>query len=105
MSKSKRTTFKQNTIAIVYDFDGTLTPQSMQEYTILPELGISDPKKEFWDVAAKMAREESGDPMLTYLRLLKEKIDTEGQHWSKKGLKRLGENIQYFSGVEAGLIE
>ena len=33
-------------IAIVYDFDGTLTPQPMQEYTVLPELGIEP--KIFW---------------------------------------------------------
>ena len=32
--------FKHNIIAIVYDFDGTLTPQPMQEYTVLPEIGI-----------------------------------------------------------------
>ena len=72
----------------------------MQEYTILPELGISDPKKEFWDIAAKTAKEESGDPMLTYLRLLIKKIDEAEQHWSPKGFKRLGEKIEYFPGVE-----
>jgi len=32
--------FKHNIIAIVYDFDGTLTPPPMQEYTVLPEIGI-----------------------------------------------------------------
>lgn len=98
---AKRKTFKQNTIAIVYDFDGTLTPLSMQEYTILPELGINDPKKEFWDIAAKTAKEESADPMLTYLRLLIKKIDEVGQHWTPVEFKRLGEKIEYFAGVES----
>ena len=32
---------KQNKIAIIYDFDGTLTPKTMQEYTLLPKLGIN----------------------------------------------------------------
>ena len=43
----KMTKFKQNVIALVYDFDGTLTPEPMQEYTVLPELGVKP--KEFWD--------------------------------------------------------
>ena len=38
---------KQNTIAIIYDFDGTLTPKTMQEYTLLPKLGVKS--KSFWD--------------------------------------------------------
>ena len=46
MAKERRR-FRHNTIAVIYDFDGTLTPQPMQEYTVLPKLGVS-PKK-FWE--------------------------------------------------------
>ena len=37
---------KQNTIALVYDFDGTLTPRAMQEYTVIPKLRLNSRK--FW---------------------------------------------------------
>ena len=36
----KRLSFKQDTIALVYDFDGTLSPQPMQEYKVLPKIDI-----------------------------------------------------------------
>ena len=45
---------------IIYDFDGTLTPQPMQEYTVLPKLGIGG--SEFWkevDVEVKKTGGES----------------------------------------------
>ena len=38
--------FDKKTIALVYDFDGTLSPKPMQEYTVLPKLNV-DPKA-FW---------------------------------------------------------
>lgn len=41
--------FPHATIAMVYDLDGTLAPQPMQEYTILPKLGIQ-PRKSWADV-------------------------------------------------------
>ena len=31
--------FDKKTIALVYDFDGTLSPKPMQEYAFLPEIG------------------------------------------------------------------
>ena len=46
MAKAPGRPFIRNTLAMVYDFDGTLTPQPMQEYTVLPELGITG--DEFW---------------------------------------------------------
>ena len=34
------------TIALIYDFDGTLAPGNMQEYDFIPAVGKSN--KEFW---------------------------------------------------------
>ena len=59
---------KQNKIAIIYDFDGTLTPKSMQEYTLLPKLGIKS--KSFWELIVKEARETGGESMMVYMRQL-----------------------------------
>ena len=38
--------FKQNIIALVYDFDGTLSPEAMQHYGVLPTLEIEP--TDFW---------------------------------------------------------
>ena len=51
--------FRHDTIAIVYDFDGTLTPQPMQDYTVLPALGV-DPAA-FWAEVNAEAWRTAGD--------------------------------------------
>ena len=97
MTKSRRR-FRQSTLALVYDFDGTLTPLPMQEYTILPKLGISG--KQFWKDVNEEARKTKGDSMLTYLRLLVERIEQNHQHLEKADLRALAKNIEYYPGVE-----
>jgi len=94
----KRRRFRHYTIAMVYDFDGTLTPQAMQDYTVLPQLGI--PASRFWkNVQAEVAK-KGGDPMLTYMRLLIEQIEANKTHLSRNDLRKLGKNIRYFPGVD-----
>jgi len=93
-----RKRFKQNTIAIVYDFDGTLSPQPMQEYTVLPEIGVSP--QAFWEECQREAKKYNADAMLTYMRLLTEKIEAKQTHLNKKKLRNLAKGIRYFPGVE-----
>lgn len=96
--KINRSFFKQNVIAIVYDFDGTLTPQPMHDYTVLPELGVSS--RPFWDEVTKEAINTNADRMLTYMRLLIDKIEQNKVHLDKKKLQDLAKNIVYYPGVE-----
>jgi 2-hydroxy-3-keto-5-methylthiopentenyl-1-phosphate phosphatase len=94
-----RATFKQNTIALVYDFDGTLSPQPMQEYTVLPELDLSP--RAFWEECQQEALKYKADAMLTYMRLLIEKIEAQHTHLDKRKLRGLARSIRYFPGVES----
>jgi 2-hydroxy-3-keto-5-methylthiopentenyl-1-phosphate phosphatase len=94
-----RQTFSQNIIAVVYDFDGTLSPQPMQEYTVLPSLGID--AQTFWDEVAKEAKETDSEGMLVYMRLLLEKTEERKAHIGKKDLAKLAAGIKYFPGVES----
>ena len=55
---------KQNTIALVYDFDGTLTPKTMQEYTIIPRLKLDS--ENFWNEILQEARVTDGEVMMIY---------------------------------------
>ncbi len=91
--------FTQDTIAIVYDFDGTLTPQPMQEYTVLPKIGMG--AKRFWKEVDEEVRRENADPMLTYMRLMVERIEQARQHLSPQDLRALASDIVYFPGVQA----
>lgn len=94
-----KTPYRRSTLAIVYDFDGTLTPQPMQEYTVLPQLGIS--AGEFWSEVNDEVKRTGGDSILTYMRLLVEKIEANKAHLSREALRELAAGIKYFPGVEA----
>jgi len=92
--------FKHNVIAIVYDFDGTLTPQPMQEYTVLPEIGIKDGKK-FWEQVNLEAARTNGEAIVTYMRLMLKESKSKDFPVTAAKLRELAKNINYFPGVEA----
>ena len=95
---AKRRRFRHKTIAVIYDFDGTLTPQPMQEYTVLPKLGVAPDV--FWRRVKQEVANTGGDEMLTYMRLLIKTLDEKEEHLSRSDFRGLGRNIQYFPGVE-----
>ena len=93
MSKS----FFQNTIALVYDFDGTLSPQPMQEYTVLPKIGIEP--KEFWALVNREAVQTESDMMLVYMRHIIEALERARVDVKREDFAAMARQIKYFPGV------
>ncbi len=89
--------FTQDTIAFIYDFDGTLSPQPMQEYSVLPALGIK--ADEFWRQVNEEASKTTSDKMLTYMRLMLAKANEKQIHLGRQQFKELGRKVRYFNGV------
>jgi phosphoserine phosphatase len=89
--------FDKKTIALVYDFDGTLSPKPMQEYAFLPKIGV-DPAA-FWAESNRIAREQGADPLITYMHLMYKKAKEKGIRIDREDLVNQGRAIAFYPGV------
>jgi hypothetical protein len=96
---ASKSSFGKKTIALVYDFDGTLSPRPMQEYTFLPKIG-EDPKT-FWRECNRISREQEADPLITYMHLMYQKAKARNVRIDRADLVALGRDVELFPGVEA----
>ncbi len=90
--------FKKNIIAVIYDFDGTLSPQPMYNYGVLPKLNVKP--KDFWEKVEDEAQKTDSDQMLCYMRLLLEESEKKGVKIDREELKKLSKKIKFFDGAE-----
>jgi len=88
---------KQNIIAIVYDFDKTLSPDNMQEETIFKVYGID--KDKFWAKAQDLVKNDGYERTLAYLKLLMVDHPFRKDPLKKSDLNRLASKIRYYPGV------
>ncbi len=93
----KDKTFDKKTIALVYDFDGTLCPRPMQEYAFLPKIGANP--EQFWAESNRLARAQGADPMITYMHLLYKKAKDKGVRIDREDLVAQGALVKYYPGV------
>lgn len=85
----------QNILAIVYDFDHTLSPHYMQDHTILRHAGI-DPS-EFWPSCTALIKERGYDQELAYMKRM---LDYESiRNLSNADLQAMGPDLTFFPGV------
>ncbi len=85
------------TIAIIYDFDGTLTKESSLNYTIFPYLKIKPDK--FWELVDKEMQKENADWLLVFMRLVLEIAKRKKLKINQEIFKKLTENITYVRGI------
>ena len=91
--------YTKKTIALVYDFDGTLSPKPMQEYSFLPKLGIK--AEDFWAECTALAKAERADPLITYMHLMYKKAKEKGLRVDRKDLVAQGRDVELYAGVES----
>ncbi len=101
LKKSKKAA--QNIIAIVYDFDGTLSPGNMQEETIFRAYGID--KKKFWARSQSLVIRRGYEKTLAYLKLLIDDPIFKRRPLTKKKLKEFAKHVPYYPGVNEGYFD
>jgi hypothetical protein len=97
--RAAKARYAKKIIALVYDFDGTLSPKPMQEYTFLPKIG-EDPKA-FWAESNRLAKEQSADQLITYMHLMYKKAKERSVRIDRADLVALGRDVELFAGVES----
>lgn len=90
---------KKAVIALVYDFDGTLSPGNMQEYDFIPDLGMKP--EEFWNEVTHQAREISGDSILVYMGMMLKKANSAGVKVHRSNFVNYGAKLPLYPGVES----
>ena len=85
----------QNTIAVVYDYDQTLSPGYMQDAVLFPAFGID--AKAFWKKCAVLVDEEAYDNELAYMKAMLDYLAMDRP--SNAELEKLGGDLNFYPGV------
>lgn len=88
---------KRPTIALIYDFDGTLAPGSMQEFGFIQAIGKGN--EEFWAKNRQLAEENDANGILTYMFLMVETARSNRISLRRESFRSFGSKIKLFPGV------
>ena len=86
------------TVALIYDFDGTLSPGNMQEYDFIPAVGKSN--REFWHEANSLAEEQDADGILTYMAKMIQEARSKNLSLRREAFQESGRRIRLYEGVK-----
>jgi hypothetical protein len=85
----------QTTIAVVYDYDQTLSPTYMQDEVLFPAYGI-DPGS-FWKKCQTLVRQDGWESELAYLKTLLDYLQMDPP--TNRELEKLGANLGFYKGL------
>ena len=84
-------------VAIMYDFDKTLSTTDMQNYTFIPNLGMTP--EEFWGETGKLSAKHEVERILSYMYCMLKFAKEKGIKVTKEYLKECGKAIKFYPGV------
>lgn len=84
-------------IAIMYDFDKTLSPKDMQEYGFIPSIGLEP--HAFWAKADELSTKCNMDRILSYMYLMIKEAKKKDIPITRTSFSDLGQSVVLFDGV------
>jgi len=84
-------------LAIMYDFDKTLSTTDMQNYGFIPALGLTP--DEFWGATGEFSARTGCERILSYMYMMIAKAKEKNIKLTREFLKECGKNIKYHPGV------
>ena len=84
-------------VALIYDFDGTLSPGNMQEFGFIQAIGKSP--KEFWSMSDDIAKGQDASNILSYMKLMFDEAAKAGIRLKRSKFKSFGKSVELFDGV------
>ena len=91
-------TTKTPTAALIYDFDGTLSPGNMQEFGFIQATGKT--KEEFWKRNKQLSEGKDANGILTYMYLMICEARANNISLKRDSFRSFGKNIELFDGVK-----
>ena len=85
-------------VALIYDFDGTLSPGNMQEFSFIKALGMS--AHEFWEKSDKLSKEKDASNILCYMKTMLDEAKYRNISISRKSFTKFGKEVELFEGVK-----
>lgn len=89
---------KKPIIALIYDFDGTLSPGNMQEFGFIEAVGKTP--REFWTQSDEIAIKHDASNVLAYMKLMFDEAKKNGISLRREDLRSFGKHIELFEGVK-----
>lgn len=88
---------KATKIALIYDFDETLSNGYMQDFGLIPAFGMKP--NTFWRKANAWAADQEADQITGSMYYVTKTAKEKGIRLTMNFFKKCGENIEYFPGV------
>lgn len=89
---------KKPTVALIYDFDGTLSPGNMQEFGFIQAIGKTP--DEFWEKSNHVAMGQDMSHILAYMKLMIDEAKNAGISLTRDSFGSFGKSIELFKGVK-----
>lgn len=84
-------------VALIYDFDGTLSPGNMQEFGFIEAMGKSP--ETFWSKSNDLSISQDASEILCYMKLMIDEAREKGIFLRREQFREFGKKIELFEGV------